>query len=265
MTRHKKRRVSTRSMYHWHRYVGISAALFVIMLVITGILLNHTSEFALDKRYVQNQWLLDWYGIAAPEQISSYRTGEHWFSQWQDLLMMDEQELGREDSRLLGVVHYRDMLVVAVQGKVLLFTKQGELIEKLSGSQGVPAGMRAIGLSPDKRVVVNAAHGTYIADQELLQWHDRKVQGVKWSAPDKLPAPVYQTMLELYRGKGLNLERVVLDLHSGRLFGRWGVYVVDAAALLLLFLACSGIWLWSMRWLRERERYNKPGASGETN
>lgn len=50
------------------------------------------------------------------------------------------------------------------------------------------------------------------------------------------------------------MERVILDLHSGRLLGNYGVYFSDIVALLMVFLAGSGLWLWSMRLLRERER-----------
>jgi len=56
---------------------------------------------------------------------------------------------------------------------------------------------------------------------------------------------------------------VVLDLHSGRIAGRWGVWVVDAAAALMLVLAVSGFVLWVN--LRRKERYHlrqSHGAAG---
>lgn len=254
MTRHKRHRVKLRSMYQWHRYFGVTIALFVILLSVTGVMLNHTDKLALDQRYVKSNWLLDWYGISAPEQIRSYHTAQGWLSQWGERLFLDKHELGEYSNKLLGAVSYGDMLVVALEGTVLLFTADGELIEALRGEQGVPAGMWAIGLSSRQRVVVNSAHGTYLADSELLHWRDTKPDAVKWSAPSSLPPDVYQSMLERYRGRGLNLERVILDLHSGRLLGDYGIYFTDVIALLMVFLASSGLWLWGMRLLRERER-----------
>ena len=38
----------------------------------------------------------------------------------------------------------------------------------------------------------------------------------------------------------ISMERWLLDAHSGRLFGRWGVWIVDALALLLCVLVFSG-------------------------
>ncbi len=40
------------------------------------------------------------------------------------------------------------------------------------------------------------------------------------------------------------MERVLLDLHSGRIFGPVGVLVYDLLALALGFLSISGLLLW---------------------
>jgi len=48
-------------------------------------------------------------------------------------------------------------------------------------------------------------------------------------------------------GRQISLERFLLDAHSGRFFGKYGVYVIDIAALLLLILSITGIWLWATR------------------
>ena len=47
----------------WHRRIGLLGLLLVIILAVTGILLNHTEKFKLDETYINNAWLLNWYGI----------------------------------------------------------------------------------------------------------------------------------------------------------------------------------------------------------
>lgn len=253
MTRRRRQRIKLRSMYQWHRYLGLIAALFVILISITGLMLNHTEDMQLDQSYVESQWLLDWYGVEAPQDISGYRAGEHWISQWESRLLTQHHDLGDQGSPLLGAVSYQGMLIVALEGTLLLLTPDGEIIEVLRGHQGVPAGMWAIGLTSDKRVAVKAAHGSYVADADLLKWQHEEVEAVRWSAPTPLPEPVYQQMLQLYRGKGLDLERVILDLHSGRILNRSGVYFFDFIAVVMLFLALSGSWLWTVRLLKSRQ------------
>ncbi len=58
-----------------------------------------------------------------------------------------------------------------------------------------------------------------------------------------MPCGLRGRLVEAYRGKGLLLERVLLDVHSGRILGAWGVYLVDAAAVLFLGLVLSGLWM----------------------
>lgn len=254
MTRHKRHRLNLRSMYQWHRYIGAFIAIFVMLLSVTGIMLNHTTELKLDKRYIRSDGLLNYYGIHAPDTIVSYKTSYGWVSQWQEMLLVNNRVIGLNSEKLLGALVYRDMLIVALTGKVILFTPQFEIIETLGGVQGVPSGMWSIGRDDQHRLIVNSAHGRYIADEDLTQWRHSDVQSVSWSAPVKLPEDVYEQMLEQYRGRGLSIEKFIQDLHSGRIFGQFGVLFVDLTGILLLFLACSGLWLWSMRLLRDRQR-----------
>ena len=43
---------------HWHGHVGVGAALFVVFLVFTGIVLNHEDSFKLDQREIRASWLM---------------------------------------------------------------------------------------------------------------------------------------------------------------------------------------------------------------
>ncbi len=255
MRQHKKPRLKKlRSMYIWHRYIGVSAALLVIILAVSGLMLNHTDKLQLDSHYVSNNWLLNQYGIHAPTDIRSYSLQNHWLSQWGERLFLDQTEIGETPEKLLGALFYRDMLVMALESEVWLLTPKGELIEKLGGNEGIPAGMSAIGITDDGQVAVMAAHGVYSADRDLVIWQDSPEAITVWVDSENLPADLYQHLLQKYRGYGLSLERVVLDLHSGRIFGQYGIYIMDAAAVLMLFLAFSGSWIWGIRWIRKRQR-----------
>ncbi len=50
---------------------------------------------------------------------------------------------------------------------------------------------------------------------------------------------------------------VVLDLHSGRLFGRYGPFLTDAAAFILLALSISGAWIQWRSWQLKRRHPHK--------
>jgi len=260
MTRHKKKPPVKllRSLFIWHRYIGLTAALFVVILALTGLALNHTGELKLDARHVQNGALLDWYGVHAPASITSYPVGEHVLSAVGGQIYWNTVRVPQVEGPLLGALKFADLVVAAVEGGLLLFTLDGELIERLEGSAGVPAGMQAIGLAAAGKLAIRAAHGFYQTDSDFLEWQETdSLDDVTWSSAIETPDALHTALVEAYRGSGLSLERVLLDLHSGRILGNWGVYLMDAAAILFLLLAATGIWLWAKRRASAREHLRR--------
>ena len=250
MTRHPKSRPRAkllRSLYIWHRYFGLSAALFVIVLSVTGLALNHTESLQMDSTHVQSELLLDWYGIHAPDYLGSYSAGPALFTAVNERVFRDSEILDDVPAPLVGAIAYQDLIIVASLDQLTLLTRDGERIESLGSAAGVPAGMKAIGITTDGAIAIKAAHGVYLTDENLLEWSETDTLEATWSIESDTPPELVQDLQASYRGNGLPLERVVLDLHSGRLLGNAGVLLVDAAAILFLLLAISGVWLWSRR------------------
>ena len=48
---------------NWHKWIGIVATLFVIILSITGVLLLHADGLKLYQRYIEDEWLLNIYAF----------------------------------------------------------------------------------------------------------------------------------------------------------------------------------------------------------
>jgi uncharacterized iron-regulated membrane protein len=80
-----------------------------------------------------------------------------------------------------------------------------------------------------------------------------QVTDTLWAKSSIVPDTVTASLLKQHKGKGLPWERVVLDLHSGRIVGLAGVYFMDLIALLLIFLSVSGITLWAKRTFFKRK------------
>lgn len=251
--RHKSRAKLLRSLYLWHRYMGLSAALFVIILTVTGLALNHTEELGLDSSNIQSDTLLDWYGMTAPDITKSYRAGSHHVTEAGNNVYWDADRIPGADAPLIGVVEYSNLVVISIEGSLLLFTPDGELVEQLGSAAGVPAGMQAIGVTANGSLAIKAAHGYYRTDADFIEWHEADSLDATWARSMK-PSPQLEKSIQAsWRGSGLPLERVMLDLHSGRILGGWGVYLMDAAAILFLVLAISGVWLWGKRRTSARE------------
>ena len=250
MTRHNKKKSRAKllqSLYIWHRYIGISTAIFVIILAFTGLVLNHTDELELDAAYVQSDFMLDWYGINAPGELVSYPAGSAYITAVNNKIFWGSKPLLHLSAPLAGVQAYGDLVVIVAGGSPVLFTAEGELVEKLENVAGVPTGIQAIGLSSQGSLAVKTARGLYLTDENLLEWVRADGPEINWSSTHATEPALLRSLQKAYRGSGLPMERIMLDLHSGRILGSAGVYIMDAAAIGFLVLAASGVWLWVRR------------------
>ena len=251
MSRHHRRhqRFKLRSFYVWHRYMGLCAALFALIIAVTGLLLNHTEDFQFDSRYVKNDWLLDWYGIQAPETLLSFAAHDQHVTLMGEHLYLNRKEIDGEYQHLIGALYLDGLFIIAVSDSILLLTPHGDIVERLRSEDGMPAGIRNIGVGKDGRLVAENNVDYFQADKEFLTWRrwGQDPQSVQWTRPTALDARLSQSLRQHYRGEVLPVERVILDLHSGRIFGSAGPWLFDIAALLLILLALTGTVIWLRR------------------
>lgn len=219
---------------------------FVVLLAITGVLLARTDTLKLDERYLTAEWLLDWYGISAAGDPISDRVRDGWVSWMGDTLYLDGKEIYQPIETFVGAVPVGPATVVASDRFLYLFSDTGELIEKVTPI-GVDGAILSLAAGDNESVIVRSEGGLFASDLDMVAW--RPVDGADLGAPRRgdPPAHIRTAILENYRGNGLPWERVMLDLHSGRLFGRYGPYLMDGAALLLLLLSATGIYNWVRR------------------
>lgn len=246
--------VPIKALAQWHRLAGMVSAVFILVLAITGILINHTHQLGLGKRYVNSGALLSWYGMTAPADTASYPVGQRWITQIGDQLYYDKKQIDGRYGKMIGAVALEDGAAIAVADMLVLLDSQGNIIEQLRTLQGLPRDIDAIG-ELDGQLVVRGPQTQYRADKELLHWQAVRSQKVHWASPTAAPEELKVGIQQLYRNQMLSMEQVVRDLHNGRILGSWGYWLMDAAALAFIVLAVSGVWLW---W-RRRES-DKQGA-----
>lgn len=231
----------------WHKNFGICSALFVIFLATSGIMLSHSQQLKLNTNYIQTEWLLDLYQINPANEPIGFMSSDTWATQVGKRLYFNEIEVAKNITTLVGLITINDIYVVAYDSQITLLTQAGEIVEHLTGAVGVPAGMQAIAADDEANLIIRAAHGYYRVNLDDLIWDEFDYLDGVWSLSSFIPEELKINLYHLYRGRGLTLERVLQDLHSGRIVGQWGVYIVDFMAILFLILAISGIWMWWKR------------------
>ncbi len=242
-----KRSVSIFLM-HWHRTIGLFAAGFLLVLALTGLLLMHTDELNLDDHHIDNSHLLDWYGIRPAPPPLSFAVSQHWITQAGDRLYFDTQFVSMTDGLLIGAVPAGDEILVATTAMLLLLTSDGNVAERLGATAGVPPDLTHIGIAADQSIIVRAPNERYVFDPLIAQLRvDTDQQPVRWHYAAAAPQGLLRTINRRYRGAGLSLERIIVDLHTGRLFGTAGVVLINLASIALVVLILSGIVLWWRR------------------
>jgi len=244
----KKNRI-WRFLYKLHRYIGLSSAIVLLMLAVTGIALNHTDELKLDSQMIQSDAILDWYAIKPPEHIKSFATKNHWISQINQQLYFDHSLLLKHETHLLGAIETDDFIVAALNNSLILLSLQGELIEQTPLNT-----IEKIGLTNQQNIVIKSSKNISVSDDGLLSWHPHNGEQVYWSKITKPPESITYNLKNKFRSSILPLERVLLDLHSGRFFGTAGVIIVDISGVFLIILALSGCAIWLKHKFRTLKR-----------
>lgn len=234
-------------MRRLHRWLGITAAVFVILLSATGIALNHGDAWRLDQRFVAWDWLLDAYGIAAPDAARSFEADGRRVTLIGNHVYFDARELATGEDWLAGYARQAESGVIGLRHAVLVVTAEGELIERLDTTDLLPGGILRVGRL-GARAAIGGAEGDFIAD-DLLTGFEQAPAGAdaSWSRASPLPTPLRTALNAHYRGRGLTVERLLTDLHSGRIGGTSGVRLMDVVGVFLIALSATGLLLWIRR------------------
>ena len=240
---------SQRWLSRMHRWLGIGSVAFVLLLSITGIALNHANDLSLDRHYIRSPWLLAWYGITVPPPQASFTAAAHRVSLIGERLYYDNNELTAGIPALVGAVSTPSFIAIATPTDLLLVTPDGTLVERIDTEAFLPGEVTAIGVAGTV-LLLRGSDYLYETDEDLLAFTpclELDVADIQWPVPSAVPQDQLAVLQGLYRGRGLSLEQVILDLHSGKILTRAGPILMDAVGVVLIALSVIGLVMWAGR------------------
>jgi hypothetical protein len=233
----------------WHKWVGACASIFVISLSVTGIILLHTDDLSLSKNTTSNTLLMKLYGIDTEYESVSFYTGNTWIVQINERLYINDAFINSTDSELIGVVWTGGFYVLAFNDHIDLRAADLQLVERINSVLGLPGDINKIAYIDSKNIIIRSDSQTFISDLDLLSWTLASDNEYPWITPSPLPSSQLELIKDDLHGPGISIEKVVLDIHTGRIFGTVGVIAMDIAVILFLILTLSG-WV---SWYKRRE------------
>jgi hypothetical protein len=230
-----------------HRWLGKTIVVFVVFLALSGIVLNHGDDMGLDQRYVSWPWLLDAYGLDMPEPAASFAAGSRRATLLGERLFIDDKETEVRETALAGLVSVGPLLVVGGESRVHVFLDSGELVETMDLRGELQGSIDRLGVADD-RVVIESDGARWRADADVAFFEAWPEGGdTAWSQASAPGSDELAALGTAYRGRGVTVERVLLDLHSGRIFGLAGKLLLDLVAVVLVVLSVSGLMLARLR------------------
>lgn len=209
-----------------------------MFLVATGVPLQFSGALDLGGRYVTAGPILDWYGLQAPgDAVASAGVVS-----LGDVLYLEDGRRVASLGGFRGAVAVDGLVAAAgADGVMLLDPATGDVVDRFRLEPAIDR----IGLHAG-RAILDTDGGLMLADPGLINWQPAPVDAtaVAWAEPRILPAEAAQPYRHRFRATMLSVERLLQDVHSGRVLGTAGVVLVDVASALLTFLAISGIVMW---------------------
>jgi len=233
-------------LHKWHRRIGLLASAFILFLVITGIVLQHSDDLGLPSKHLASSWLLKYYGIK-PNPIVTYQLGNQTISHAGEHLYLSGTPITEDVDDLFGAIHQDNLFIIATTNSLIVMADDGSIIDEITTLDGLAEAPLGISQSQDGAPILRGVSKYWVSTNELYEWLEYDGEHPKWVVPS-ITLPALRQVIEAHdMSQQISLERFLLDAHSGRVFGKYGIYVIDIAAILLMILSITGIWLWAVR------------------
>ncbi len=246
VARPKVKRSLTAVLRQWHQRIGLTAAFFVLWLGVSGTLLTRSNELGFDTARLRWDWLTAMYGLRAEAPRMGFEAAGHWMAATKENTLLDAKEVSPRLPAPVGFVSLPGaggpQLYIGTPESLVITTMAGERIDELRPPVLPIAAVRRIGVTAAGAIVVQD-YDAYESSDGGNTWAPVLPQSVTWSEPKPLPSE-QRSNIEQFARPSILVEQVLIDLHSGRLFGVVGAWIITLIGVLALMLSISGVWTW---------------------
>ncbi len=228
-------------LLRWHRRIGLGVVLLVLMVTVTGLLIQLAHPLGWDRAAVRTGWLKSLYGIVTDPVTEGFYVGGHWYTRVGDELFRDDNAMSACTAPLHAVFQQDTDLLVLCGDSLSLFSGAGILLEQLPA----PAVPEQVGVS-EGMLTMQAGEKRWRWVTDTAEWEPLTLPAMPYR-PQPLPQPLAESLSAAVPLPHITRERVLLDLHAGRLFGRIGEWLVTLSGLGLLWLSVTGAMAWWKR------------------
>lgn len=226
-----------------HRWIGVVACVFLLVVSFTAIALNHrnlwlawTLPSALELKASTTE-SVDFQSVGAKAWAADpFLTGHLMASSDKQLFESFDQGVSWQEVKLFIPAEHvisiayspitPEKLWVALQDVGVFYSEDNGIVweELLDLPPDPVAGERLKDLRVGHRddVYVQTSLGLYYLSSATQKW---------------------QSFVNAQADRKLDIQALVWELHTGKFFGVWGIYLYDGVSIALIFLSLSGLLL----------------------
>ena len=187
-----------------HRFLGITLVFFIFILSVTGTLLQHAEEFNIRNNYASSSIAKNFYDIQ-PCKIYSYQFKKKWISICNGDLYFDIKKVASNVGKISSIFVNKDQYHIHYDNHSIIINSDSSILEMGH---------------------IEIEDSNIILEEDLIPLKKKKV------------------IEDISISKTITYERIVVDLHSGRLFGTFGVTLIDLVTIGIILLSFTGAYSW---------------------
>jgi hypothetical protein len=229
-----------RILRKWHRRTSLTLLLWLLFVAITGIALNHATDFGFDSRPLPANLMSSVYGVEPPDTTSFYIAGA-WLSHVTGNQLFWEKEPVGYCEGLVGVAAYQGEVYAACRETLYILGTEGQLIERINAGLGIGFPIERFGLCEGLPCTAGA-DGNSVLNPQQFAWQPTR-STLSPSVAAETPAGLASALKRINSPPDFRVQRLIRDLHSGAFFGL-GPWLMDIFAVGLIGVALMGLGLW---------------------
>lgn len=214
-----------------HRWIGIIASIWLLLLATTGFLLQHKDDWNLAHKYTQSSLFLSFYDIG--QQFTSYGNPQNNLAQLDQQIYINGTAQFKIEEPIIGAIYQQPNWIIATQSQINWIDSQGVILQSMDELDDLPQPLTKLGTHQSQLMVQSHSQSFNL---QTLQPTELPITWSQAIDSELLKSQLIKTSTQNY----LSYEQLIFDLHAGITSPS---LLNDLAALALIFLSISGIFI----------------------
>ena len=226
-----------------HKIIGLSVCLIIIHLSITGIILMYPSTFKLQETYFKNRYISSLYDMYTVADVRALEAAEEDLGIIKSKAIVSDMVIETGINNILGALKANNLIFVLNNKKLILIQESDYGLEIIKDEK-IPFTALSIGKDNDNILIKGTEDKFYIVN-ENLSFSLAKNNEIEFNeTPLVLPEEeIARYYLLQVQGPGVQALRLFADLHNGRFFGPFVMFIFAITSILVIFLSISGSYM----------------------